>query len=101
MDSNTTTNNQEYLKQEENAAMWSPSTPSDVSSPSNSDNDYNVYHVPKGYDVVIVPLKVEEQTSSDNTCSESSPIEESSGSATTKPMDIPKGKSPSSTDAKA
>jgi hypothetical protein len=105
MNSNTTVD-QEYFKQE---AMWSPSppsSPSDISSsPPNSASaeDYNVYHVPRGFDVVLVPLKVEEQTYPDNTCSESSiesPLD-STSSSTTKPMDIPKSKTPSSTDAKA
>jgi hypothetical protein len=97
MNSNTT--EQEYFKQE-----WStPSSPSDVSSPSSTDQDYNVYHVPRGFDVVLVPMKVEEQTLSDSHSTESS-VEsslESPSSSTTKPMDIPKSKSPSSTDAKA
>ncbi|CAI2181036.1 7221_t:CDS:1 [Funneliformis geosporum] len=104
----TTTNNQEYFKQEENAAMWSPSSPSDVSSPSNSvsDQDYNVYHVPRGYDVLLVPMKVEPDALSDSTCSPitDSPVEspvEPTSSSKTKPMDIPKSKSPSSTNAKA
>ncbi|CAB5294799.1 unnamed protein product [Rhizophagus irregularis] len=103
---NTNTTDQEYFKQEA-VSMWpSPSTPSDISSPSNSaspNHDYNVYHVPRGFDVVLVPLKVEEQTYPDNACSESSidsPLEPTSSSAT-KPMDIPKSKTPSSTDAKA
>ncbi|CAG8573543.1 8675_t:CDS:1 [Funneliformis caledonium] len=102
---NPNTTNQEYFKQEENAAMWSPSSPSDVSSPSNSvsDQDYNVYHVPRGYDVVLVPMKVEP---SDNSCSSGadSPVEspvEPTSCSKTKPMDIPKSKSPSSTNAKA
>jgi len=97
MNSNNTTD-QEYFKQE-----WStPSSPSDASSPSSTDQDYNVYHVPRGFDVVLVPMKVEEQTLSDNAAD--SPVEsslDSTSSSTTKPMDIPKSKTPSSTDAKA
>ncbi|KAG9299250.1 hypothetical protein G9A89_013898 [Geosiphon pyriformis] len=53
-----------YTKQEkeESVCMWSsPSTPScsDMSSPHSpiieSNPDYAVYHVPKGYDIVLVP----------------------------------------------
>ncbi|GES81365.1 hmg box protein [Rhizophagus clarus] len=99
----TNTTDQEYFKQE-TVSMWpSPSTPSDISSSSASpDHDYNVYHVPRGFDVVLVPLKVEEQTYPDSVCSESSiesPLD-STSSSTTKPVDIPKSKTPSSTDAK-
>jgi len=101
---NTNTTDQEYFKQEA-VSMWSsPSSPSDVSSSNSAspNHDYNVYHVPRGYDVVLVPLKVEEQSYPDNACSESSidsPLD-STSSSTTKPMDIPKSKTPSSTDAK-
>ena len=105
MDSSTT--NQEYFKQE--ASMWSssPSTPTSpnqeyASANSDTDQEYNVYHVPRGYDVVLVPLKVEEQTYSDNACSDTSsvesPIMDSASNSPTKPVDIPKSKTPSSTD---
>ncbi|CAG8624435.1 17426_t:CDS:1 [Acaulospora morrowiae] len=114
----TTTNGLEYFKQErEEAACWSqPSSPSDVSSPhtpiSTSDTDFNVYHVPRGYDVVLVPLKIEEQVASEtsgqnSTGSTSTSLDASSQSSypsstsITKPVDIPKSKTPTSTDAKA
>ncbi|CAG8573899.1 7944_t:CDS:1 [Acaulospora colombiana] len=107
----------DYFKQEsEEATCWSqPSSPSDVSSPhtpiSASDPDYNVYHVPRGFDVVLVPLKVEEQAISEtsaqsaestNTTTNAPSLNSYSPSvSTTKPVDIPKSKTPTSTDAKA
>jgi len=103
MSSNIVADQEEYFKQE-----WSiPSSPSDMSSPSSTDQDFNVYHVPRGFDVVLVPMKVEEeQAVSDATCSfnAESTVEtslDSTLSSATKPMDIPKSKTPSSTNAKA
>ncbi|CAG8618107.1 10687_t:CDS:1, partial [Paraglomus brasilianum] len=53
-------------KQEQEETLWSsPSTPSDISLPhtpiTKTEEDYSVYHVPKGYDVVLVP-KLADQT---------------------------------------
>ncbi|CAG8498934.1 16087_t:CDS:2 [Gigaspora margarita] len=83
------TANLDYFKQEQDDA-WSPNS-SDTSAPhspnSISDPDYNVYHVPRGYDVLLVPMKLEDEHSSDTqaTSSPGAPLNNAS-----KPMDIPK-----------
>ncbi|CAG8533951.1 5037_t:CDS:2 [Paraglomus occultum] len=65
-DSSAATSTQ-FTKQEQEETLWSnPSTPSDISLPhtpiTKTEEDYSVYHVPRGYDVVLVP-KLADQTS--------------------------------------
>lgn len=94
-----------FTKQErEEWSQSSPSTPSDVSSPHSLEDvketgsDYNVYHVPRGYDVLLVP-KTDEPTTPEAT----SPLPAlgqspmvvpsdapSESELPSKPMDIPK-----------
>ncbi|CAG8685905.1 18375_t:CDS:2, partial [Racocetra fulgida] len=92
----SSTTNLDYFKQEQDDASWSPNS-SDSSAPhspnSISDPDYNVYHVPRGYDVLLVPMKLEDELStspSDTQVTSSPGVPSNNANNSSKPMDIPK-----------